>query len=156
MTTDDIKAAIAYRHRNPPHYTEWVLLWELAMNTGGAGRRIDAMAFNCFPTEGWKRIAYEIKLTEQDFRSEVADPEKRFLAMLYSTEFYFVAPSGVLNLRYFPADCGLLTLDKPGGRLRIKIDAKKRHPHPVSNSFFASTVRRAYQAGRSFERQEKP
>lgn len=158
MTVDDIRKAIIRRHGRGDigGWMEWVVLFEMGMHTGFEGgaigkgmteRRIDAMVFNCHPTKGLKRIAYEVKMTKYDFEKELAVPQKRFLAMLYSTEFYFVAPAGVLSHRYFPAGCGLLTLSKPDDALRIEIDAKKRQLHPVSAGFLASAVRRAYQSG---------
>jgi hypothetical protein len=158
ITINDMKRVVLDHHKDPQ---EWIVLFELRMSTGyemnsGRGeamteRRIDAMAFSCFPSKKLKRIAYEIKLTRSDFLREIADPQKRFLTMLYSNQYFFVAPEGVIEHREIPYACGLITVDSQGyGTMRH--NAQTRELHPVSNGFLAAAVRNAYKDGRDTKR----
>lgn len=72
------------------------------------GRRIDAFAFNRWSSRGYARIAFEVKRSRQDFRSEVATPEKRAPALGVATQFFFVCPAGVIEGKEVPEETGLL------------------------------------------------
>jgi hypothetical protein len=51
---------------------EWVLFFELSGGTGWSGQqhRADAIAFNCYPSKGLHRLAFEVKRTRQDYMRE--------------------------------------------------------------------------------------
>jgi hypothetical protein len=95
---------------------EWVLFFELPNGTGSRtqDRFVDAFAFNCWPSSGLTRIAYEIKQSRQDFIRELQAPEKRRWAMDVSHEFWFVCASGICDKTEIPEDCGLLVATKDG------------------------------------------
>ena len=88
---------------------EWVFFSEMRCGTGykkDAERRIDFWALNCW--KGHQRIAYEIKVSRQDFLKELKDPKKRRMALLFSNEFYFIAPKGLIKVEELPPECGLI------------------------------------------------
>lgn len=89
----------------------WIFLRELRTGTGMRHhelQRLDAFAFNCLPHTGMKRICYEAKLSRADFLNELRRPLKRRIGLRFSNEFYFVAPTGLLEPSEIPVDCGLL------------------------------------------------
>lgn len=64
---------------------------------------------------------YEIKVSRQDFLRD--DKWQTYLP--YCTDFYFVAPAGIIDPSEVPADAGLLLSSKTGTRLFCK----KKAPH---------------------------
>ena len=89
--------------------SEWLFLRELRVGTGrhnGNAQRLDAFALNTLPHTAMKRVGYEIKISRADFLTELKHPLKRRMGMRYSNEFYFVSPTGVMEISEIPADCG--------------------------------------------------
>jgi hypothetical protein len=60
-----------------------------------------------------KRVCYEIKTSRADFLCEMKHPLKRRIGLRYSNEFYFVAPSGLLDISEIPVECGLIQIEIP-------------------------------------------
>ena len=140
MTADDIKDII--RNNYEDGLGEWIVLFELRTSTGYTpARYIDAMAFNCWPSKKYLRIAFEIKTTKADFLNELKDPGKRFLAEIYSNLFYFVAPKGVLDWRNIPVGCGLIEIKDH--KLRVELKPRLREASPLPDSFIVSALRKA-------------
>jgi len=156
MNADDIYQALQRRHQMP----EWVLIRELRLGTGfgsidwakwqASGRksrgrysiqqRVDAWALNCYAGNGFRRIAYEIKVSRSDFIKEKRDPEKRQPAMEVSDYFYFAAPRGLIAPMELPQGCGLLVV-YDSGRSEILERAPKLNPTRLDWCFVASLVR---------------
>ncbi len=68
---------------------------------GGYGARtMDAWAMNCWESTGFRKIAFEVKVSRSDFLRELKDPRKREPAMKVSHQFYFVAPAGMIRRSY--------------------------------------------------------
>lgn len=115
LTAMDCVKAIRWRHR-PRSQREkqfgqrWLVLEEVTQGS----RRIDSLAIDTWG-EGYHGprsvIAYEIKVDVQDWKSELAKPEKRGAAMELATQFYFVAPVGMINRHDVPDLCGLLQVE---------------------------------------------
>lgn len=134
---------------------EWVVLSEIRTNTGFESKwstrggpfgqkYIDMMAFNCWPSKGFLRIAFEIKTSRSDFLNELKRPEKRWLAMMYSHRFYYVAPKGVVEMRELPGGCGLIEVLEKGGKLKLHTAYSPmdlRAASPLPDSFIASLLR---------------
>lgn len=70
-------------------------------------RRIDFLVIDCAPSRGNKIIAYEVKVSRADFRNDITNEKKQRGAKLYSNEFYFIAPKGVIPLEEVPDWAGL-------------------------------------------------
>jgi hypothetical protein len=91
--------------------TEWLFLRELRVGTGrlaSSNQRLDALALNCYPHLGMKRVCYEVKTSRADYLCELKHPVKRRIGMRYSNEFYFVVPGGLLQHSEIPSECGLI------------------------------------------------
>lgn len=93
--------------------SEWIFLRELRVGTGyrrGAAQRLDGFALNCLPHTAMKRVCYEVKTSRADFLCEMKQPLKRRIGLRYSNEFYFVTPTGLLNIAEIPVECGLVEI----------------------------------------------
>jgi hypothetical protein len=93
--------------------SEWIFLRELRVGTGyhrNSAQRLDAFALNCYAHTSMKRVCYEIKTSRADFLCELKHPLKRRIGLRYSNEFYFVTPSGLLDVSEVPVECGLIEI----------------------------------------------
>jgi len=140
FTAQMIKALLSNRH--PPG--EWVLIYELSNGTGynPNQRYVDAFALNCWPSKGFTRIAYEIKVSRSDFINELKRPEKRQWAMEVSHQFWFACAPGVAEKSEIPEGCGLLVASKNGKMLRAQVQAKHREAGQLAGNEIAAMLRR--------------
>jgi len=151
MNADEVYEAIKRRHQLP----EWILVRELRIGTGydyrtrvdrhkwiraKALQQIDAYALNCYPSENFRKIAYEIKVSRSDFMAEKMDPDKRIPAMEVSDYFYFAAPRGLIAPMEIPKDCGLLVVYETGQSEILK-EAPRLEATRLDWRFVASLVR---------------
>lgn len=159
IKSSDIKRLIRERYNSVKSQIKtarWVVLSEVRTNTGYKSKLsdgepfiekfIDMMAFDCWPSEGLTRVAFEIKTSRSDFLDELKRPEKRWLAMMYSHKFYYVAPKGVVEPPELPRGCGLVEVLEKDGKLKLYIawPAPRREASPLPDSFIASLLRNAY------------
>jgi len=72
-------------------------------------------------------VAIEIKVTLQDFKHEIDNPDKRVLALELSSQYFFAAPKGMIRPDEIPDECGLMELDK-GGMIHVTVPAPHRRP----------------------------
>lgn len=139
---------------------KWVVLSEIRTNTGFrtkwstrggpfGEKYIDMMAFDCWPSSGYLRVAFKIKTSRSDFLNELKRPEKRWLAMMYSHKFYFVAPEGVVKLMELPGGCGLIEVVEKNGELKLntRYSPEVTDASPLPDSFIASLLRNACKIG---------
>ena len=116
------------------HYRpmEWVFVAEWSPHTGFAQRWIDGYALNCWRSKGFKRIAFEVKVSRADFLQELRQPAKRQLALDWSHEYYFVTPPGLCTVTEIPSKLGLITLDPADGFRYNKVKrATVREAKPI-------------------------
>ena len=146
MKATEIVELLRARHSKPSN--EWAFFAELRCGTGydlqdghSVEQRIDAFALNCWPSKKYERVAYEIKVTRQDFIHEIDHPEKREQALMLSNRFYFVAPEGVIGIPDVPEEAGLMQVNALG-ITRILKQAPLRDAGPMPMSFIASILRR--------------
>lgn len=120
-TAGDLLKAIRRRYKESEG---WLVAPEVAAPEGR--RYIDAIALR-----GSKPpVAFEIKVDRADFLSEIEDPRKRGWAEAISSQFWFVAPSGMVAQDEVPEGCGLMEW-LPEGTLVISVPApvkKARQP----------------------------
>jgi hypothetical protein len=140
---------------------EWVFLRELRVGTGaeqvewdvdqgrhvkaGWGQYLDAFAINCWPSKGFRRVAFEVKVTRSDFLHELKHPDKRQPALRISNEFYFVCPKGLVSADETPPECGLIEVAPEGGR-RKTVKAPHRDVEPLEMRTIVSLLRHAFNA----------
>lgn len=103
-------------------------------------RTMDAYAFYIYQKDQRKKIAYEVKISKSDFMREIHDPDKRREAMLFSNQYYFVAPKGMIAPRELPEGTGLMEVSKSVIRTRSAAPWKKCDTLP--DWFIASLLHR--------------
>jgi len=151
LTARDVIKALRIRHKDK---RQWAFFEELRVGTGhrkhwasqghepeNPEQRIDAFVMNMYESKKFVRIAYEIKVSRSDFLHEINSPEKRFQAMQFSNQFYFVAPKGLIKPEEIPEQTGLIEVDERLNTMRI-IEAPYRETEPPTWKFLASVVRR--------------
>lgn len=143
-----VLSALAEKHAAP-----WLFFQEVRFGTGYnmdgryraapnayAEKRIDAWTIHPYPSEKWRRVAYEVKVTRADFLREIKAPAKRKPALVISNEFYFAAPRGIIKPEELPPEAGLMEL-ADDGRLRVTVQAVWRDTPPPSWGFLAALTR---------------
>ncbi|WP_315782429.1 hypothetical protein [Bradyrhizobium sp. SZCCHNPS1003] len=75
---------------------------------GGAERSIDLWVIEANATKGCTATSYEIKVSRSDFLKDVQQPLKQRGARLFSDQFFFVTPPGLLKPEEIPDWAGLL------------------------------------------------
>lgn len=121
MTSGQIKTALALKH--PPG--KWAFIPEMPFSTGfgkGSDNRIDGFAIGLWPSEGFKRHAFEIKVSRSDFLREMKNPKKHENAMTFSNYFWFVTPANLLKPLEVPAYAGLMeATELKNGKIELSI-----------------------------------
>lgn len=126
----------------------WQAFHELRIGTGygkDAEQRLDFWAMACIPSERFRRVVYEIKVSRADFLREIKQPRKRARALLFSNEFYFCAQAGLIRADELPPECGLCeVVSYPRGfALEVRHTAPWRDTMAPSWQFLAACIRRA-------------
>jgi hypothetical protein len=143
----------------------WVFVTNLPTSTGGistswdglTGRIIDAFAIALWPSKGFERVAYEIKISRSDWLRELGNPLKRQEAMLLSNLFYFAVVPGVASEKEFNDrqlwGCGLLEIQEDGSVKKV-IRAPRRKAYPMPDWFICSFIRNARDQAKYWDRLE--
>lgn len=90
---------------------------ELRMGSGfGAAqmRRIDLWVIDPGPATGCRTASYEVKVSRSDFLGELKQPNKQRSARLFSDEFWYVAPEGLIKPEEVPDWAGLIEVRELG------------------------------------------
>lgn len=142
LTAGDIRAALRLRYAE-----SHALLFEVGNSTGhGTNRHIDALAMGLWPSRGMEVEGIEIKVSRSDWKRELADHEKADAVQRYCDRWWIAAPKGLIPPAELPATWGLLEVEaNDGGALtiRVKVQAPKLEPQPLSRGFVAAMLRRA-------------
>jgi hypothetical protein len=122
---------------------EWAVVYELAKGTGWAGQdgRIDAAAFNCWPSKGFHRLAFEVKRSRGDFMRELERPAKREWVEKNFHQTWFVVPAGLIKPEEVPESWGLLVATKEGAELRKVKQAMHREIGAMPEALALSAIR---------------
>lgn len=127
--------------------TSWhrcnVLFPELRLGSGYsdiAQRRIDLFMISA--EKGNYTTAFEIKVSRQDFLKDMKNNLKQRGARLYSSNFFYVAPKGMINSEEIPVWAGLMEYDFEDKSFRTVIPAPLHSRNMPSWSLICSLVRR--------------
>ncbi len=146
MPASEVLRCLGFEYPSP----EWAFFGELRLGTGWSygntdglkiEQRLDAFAMNTWPSKGFHRIAFEIKVSRADFRHEIARPDKRACALTLANYFYFATPQGLVKPEEIPEECGLIEIKPTGGRI-VTVRAPFREVDPLPTRFVASLARR--------------
>jgi hypothetical protein len=129
--------ALRLRHQPP----EWVFIVEAPILTPDAGLvHIDALALNCYWSEKYRRVGYEVKVSRGDFLGELKQPEKTRRSATCCSHFFFAVPSGLVKPTEIPDPYGLITVGPKGGA-RIAKRSKLPDSQPTWG-YLATLLRR--------------
>ena len=156
-TEADLVEALRTRHGDP---RQWVFVPRLRVGAGfgqvirwrdrtlaeqvpnpldRVEQTIDAWAMDLWPAHNFRKFAYEVKVSRQDFFRELEHPEKREAAVMLSNYFFFVTPPGLVSVLEVPEDCGLLYVTSTRC---YTAKAAPRHQGPEPTWAFISSVLR--------------
>lgn len=76
--------------------------------TAGAERSIDIWAIEANASKGCTATSYEVKISRGDFKKDMKQPLKQRGARLFSDQFFFVTPPGLLKIEEIPDWAGLI------------------------------------------------
>lgn len=102
------------------------------------------MAFGCWPSSGFVRLGFEVKVARGDFLRELEDHAKRAALEQHCHQVWFVVPAGVCEPREIPEPWGLLQVAGDGLRARVK--AQHRAVGPVAEPLAVGAIRRLVEA----------
>lgn len=118
-------------------------------------RRIDLWTIDPGPATGCRTASYEIKVSRSDFLGELKQPNKQRSARLFSDEFWYAAPEGLIKPEEVPDWAGLVEVcEQPEGKrwgrkvgdkwyeLRVKVPAPVLSKHAPSWPMVVSLLRR--------------
>ena len=139
--TDAVCQLILKKYAPP----EWATLFEVANATGSAARRYaDVVAMNLWPSRGLEVLGFEVKVSRQDWKRELADPSKSSAIQKYCDYWWVVAGhKTVVQPQELPANWGLLVA--AGGKLLCVKEAPKLTAAPLDRGFVAAVLRRSFE-----------
>ncbi|ARQ95305.1 hypothetical protein [Bradyrhizobium phage BDU-MI-1] len=113
MADEKVKYTADWFKRNLPkrHARGCVAIPELRIGcgyAGGADRSIDLWVIDANATKGCTATSYEIKISRADFKKDLEQPLKQRGARLFSDQFFYVAPPGLIKPEEVPVWAGLL------------------------------------------------
>ncbi len=141
MTDDYVPVEKLLREKYLPG--EWALIFELGKAVGWDSNqgRIDAAAFNCWPSKGHHRLAFEVKRTRGDFLRELKTPKKREWVEENFHQCYFVTPHGLVEKDELPEGWGLIYATKKADKLRQVKQAVHRKVGPLPETLALAAIR---------------
>lgn len=140
---------VAALHEHYRRKHGWLSFAELRIGTGygkSSEQRLDFWTMHEWPSKGYIRKAFEIKVSRSDFLAEMRQPLKRRAALLVSNVFYFVTPPGLINPEELPLEAGLMEIyPTTSGAYHIETihEAPQRDIAPPTWRFLAAVTRRA-------------
>jgi hypothetical protein len=129
MTSDDIIAALAARHSDTIYAAE--------LSFDGGSRRADFWTLHPHQSTGFKAVVYEVKISRPDFRRDTH--EKQRFARLFSDQFYYATPPGLVKKSEVPDWAGLVELH--GDALKTIVVAPPRSKDAPTWQFVVELIR---------------
>lgn len=146
MEAKELVELLRQRYTSSP--TGWApsyaVLEQVPDGTGAnQGRWIDIAVFSLWPSKGLTRSAFEIKVSTSDFRRELQNPMKYEWARKAFHEFWYLAPSGVIDVDELPKGVGLMVTRGKG--LAIKKHCKRNESPVLDDALLAGFMRASTQ-----------
>jgi hypothetical protein len=129
------------RERYPK--AEYAFFTEVANGTGShANRHADALAMSLWPSRGLYLTGFELKVSRTDWLKELKNPAKADSIARYCDYWFLVVSSeDIVQPGELPQTWGLLS--PSAGKLKVKVQASKLEPQPLSVPFIAALFRSA-------------
>lgn len=115
------------------------LIWATEPQLGAKLRRMDFWTLSPHEGKGHVSTAYEIKVSRSDFKRDSALKQRE--ARLYTDQFYYVAPMGMIQPDEIPDWAGLQEWN--GERFKYTIHAPRLSKSAPSWDFVSSVFRSA-------------
>lgn len=115
------------------------LIWATEPQLGSKLRRMDFWTLHPHEGKGHVSTAYEIKVSRSDFKRDTAMKQRE--ARLYTDQFYYVAPKGLIAKDEVPDWAGLQEWN--GERFTFSLHAPKLSKSAPSWDFVSSVFRTA-------------
>jgi hypothetical protein len=112
-------------------------LWARELTFSAHGRRADFWTLEPTASQGFRAIAYEVKVTRADFLQD--SYEKQEPALRYSDRFFYVTPPGLIQRQELPSWAGLMEWD--GKAFTVKKKAPKREKAAPNWQLFVDVMR---------------
>lgn len=116
-------------------FGDCIFATELAFCQGA--RRCDLWTISANSSAGFKARAYEVKISRADFRRDTAIKQRE--ARLFSDQFFYVAPAGIIKPDEVPDWAGLIEYD--GGEFRTVVSAPYRDKDAPTWELVVSLIR---------------
>lgn len=110
----------------------------------GGARRCDYWTISANSSAGFKSRAYEIKVSRADFKRDTAIKQRE--ARLFSDQFFYVVPAGLLKPEEVPDWAGLI--EYHDGKLKTVIHAPYRDKDAPTWELVVSLIRNSGQINR--------
>jgi hypothetical protein len=124
-TCQELLDAVSRRY---PRDRGWIVIHEIEISRS---RRLDCLALNIYPSNGFLRIGFEVKTNRADWLRELRDPEKSAPARRWVHDFYVVAPIGLVPLKELPIGWGLLEGRVVGGQVQLYLTRRPIRETPT-------------------------
>jgi hypothetical protein len=106
-----------------------------------------------WPSHGYTRRAFEVKISRSDFLRELNNPEKYQWCFKNFHEFWYVAPKGCIQIEELPTGAGWLY--PAGSRLNTGRQASHNQNPELNDSLLASCLRSANKEIENYARRDK-
>lgn len=125
--------------------SEYALMAEVRDAAGfGASRSADFLIMSLWPSRGLDMIGIERKSYRGDWLNELKNPAKAENIYQYCDRWYLLTDNeNVAKIEEIPINWGWMHIDI-NGKLKIIKEAIKLTPIPISKSFLACMLKRAY------------
>ncbi len=133
----------------------WVVIEDVANATGASvSRHADAIACGIWPSDGYRIIGFETKVSRGDVKKELGDPRKADAVGKYCDEWHLVVSDlSIIDGLEIPASWGILV---PKNRvLHTHRKAPKREATPMGRAFCAAIVRKVVKSWVSKDEHER-
>lgn len=142
MTANDVRKALRSRYGDRRRYA---VIEEVGLTTGGQTRRLDMVVFDCYASNQFRIDGIEIKVSKEDLRRELMDPEKH-VAFFDNIDFFTLAcPKEVVAgmKDVIPPKWGIMIIGEDGRTKyqRKPLALRDQISKTTSRGFFASCIR---------------
>ena len=124
----------------------YVCAREVSSSTGFSSnmRRFDFVVVNCWPSDGLKIEAFEIKVSKPDLRRELEHPEKHNWAFDDIDTYWLARPEEIVDMDLIPKKWGVMVVSD--GKLVVKrkpvaLHDDKEHHASINRKFAVSVIR---------------
>lgn len=138
------------RYVNPPDSQladRWVFAEHVRSQPGAADRIADCIVMDMSASKGWELHGVEIKVSRQDWLSELRQPDKAAAFVPYMNRWWLAVPDPDIVHGDLPDGWGLLV--KQDEKLVVARHAKRREPEPMPRALQAGLIRAAIGTDRS-------